>query len=74
MVKSGKIEKVNRVRLIRDGVIKFDGELAGLKRVKDDAKEVREGFECGITLKNYNDVNEGDRIEAYTVEKIARTL
>ncbi len=74
MVKSGKVERTNKARLIRDGVIKFEGDMAGLRRMKDDAKEVREGFECGITLKNYNDINEGDRIETYMVEKIARTL
>jgi translation initiation factor IF-2 len=74
MVKSGTVQRTQKARLIRDGVIKFDGEIAGLRRLKDDVKEVREGFECGITLKNYNDINEGDRIETYSIEKIARTL
>jgi translation initiation factor IF-2 len=73
-VAKGKIERSHRVRLIRDGVIKHDGEIASLKRLKDDAKEVREGFECGLVIKNFNDIQEGDRIEAYTIEKVARTL
>jgi translation initiation factor IF-2 len=73
-VQKGKLERGNKVRLIRDGVIKFEGDMASLKRMKDDAKEVREGFECGVVLKNFQDIQEGDRLEAYTVEKIARTL
>jgi translation initiation factor IF-2 len=73
-VQKGKLERSNKVRLIRDGVIKFEGEIASLKRLKDDVKEVREGLECGVVLKNYNDIQEGDRLEAYTVEKVARTL
>jgi translation initiation factor IF-2 len=73
-VAKGKLDRANRIRLIRDGVIKHEGEIASLKRMKDDVKEVREGFECGLVIKNYNDIQEGDRIEAYTVEKVARTL
>ena len=52
----------------------YDGELSSLKRFKDDAKEVREGFECGIGIANFNDIKVGDVIECYTVEQVARTL
>ncbi len=74
MVTKGKVERTNKIKLIRDGVIVHVGDIASLKRFKDDAKEVREGFECGVTIKGYNDVKEGDKIEAFAVEKVARTL
>jgi translation initiation factor IF-2 len=70
----GVIDRKGRARLIRDGIVAYDGELASLKRFKDDVKEVREGFECGIGIANYNDVKVGDIIECYTVEEFARTL
>ena len=60
--------------LIRDGIVVYDGEISSLKRFKDDAKEVREGFECGIGIANFNDIKVGDIIEAYSVEEVARTL
>jgi translation initiation factor IF-2 len=62
------------VRLVRDGVIVYDGKIGSLRRFKDDAAEVREGFECGIGLENYQDVKEGDIIEAYEVEEFARSI
>jgi translation initiation factor IF-2 len=62
------------VRLIRDGVEIYDGNIASLKRFKDDVKEVREGFECGISIENYNDLKAGDVIECYRTEEFARTL
>jgi translation initiation factor IF-2 len=62
------------VRIIREGVEVFDGTLNSLKRFKDDVKEVREGFECGIVVDNYNDLKVGDVIECYRTEEFARTL
>lgn len=73
-VLSGSIERNNRVRLIRDQKILNDYSLASLKRVKDDAKEVREGMECGIRLDNFNDIKEGDLLEAYRIEEVKRTI
>jgi len=73
-VLSGTIERNNRVRLIRDQKILNDYALASLKRVKDDVKEVREGMECGIRLDNFNDVKEGDLLEAYRIEEVKRTI
>ena len=65
MVRNGIITRDDKVRLIRDGVLVHEGKLASLKRVKDDAKEVREGFECGLVVKGYNDIKVGDFIESY---------
>ncbi len=73
-VRSGVIPRTARVRLIRDGVEVYDGTLASLKRFKEDVREVREGFECGIGVENFNDVKAGDLIEAYRVEEVARSL
>ncbi len=74
VVTEGVVQRSARVRLLRDNVVVYDGELASLKRFKDDAKEVREGFECGLSIANYNDVKEGDVLEFYTLEEVARTL
>ncbi len=71
-VTDGKITRDSGIRLIRDGVVIFEGEIDALKRFKDDAKEVSQGYECGITIKNFNDVKEGDIIEAYIMEEIER--
>jgi translation initiation factor IF-2 len=73
-VRSGVISRGTRVRVIRDGVEIFDGTLASLKRFKDDVREVREGFECGLSVENYNDIKVGDVIECYRTEEVARTL
>jgi translation initiation factor IF-2 len=73
-VLSGTVERNSRVRIIRDNRIIGDYALDTLKREKDDAREVREGYECGIKLAGYNDVKEGDVLEAYRVEEVARTL
>ncbi|MBQ2945993.1 MAG: translation initiation factor IF-2 [Clostridia bacterium] len=70
MVKDGKIQRNSLVRLLRDNIVVFDGKLASLKRFKDDAKEVAEGYECGIGLENFNDIKEGDVIEAYIMQEI----
>jgi len=73
-VTSGKITRGSRVRLLRDGVVIFDGQLASLKRFKDDIREVTTGYECGIALENFNDIKIGDLIEAYVIEEKAGTL
>jgi translation initiation factor IF-2 len=71
-VTDGKITRDSGIRLIRNGVVIFEGNIDALKRFKDDAKEVAQGYECGITIKNFNDVKEGDIIEAYVMEEIER--
>ncbi|MCL2103011.1 MAG: translation initiation factor IF-2, partial [Syntrophorhabdaceae bacterium] len=71
---SGKITRNSNVRLLRDNVVIYDGKLSSLKRFKDDVKEVTEGYECGLGIENYNDIQLGDQIEAYVIEKIAGTL
>ncbi|MCH2460971.1 MAG: translation initiation factor IF-2, partial [Gemmatimonadetes bacterium] len=73
-VSEGRIDRKGRARLIRDGIVVYDGDMGSLKRFKDDVKEVRESFECGIGIANFNDVKVGDVIECYTVEEVARTL
>ena len=71
-VTEGKITRDSGVRVIRDHIVIFEGELDTLKRFKDDAKEVARGYECGITIKNFNDIQEGDVIEAYIMEEVKR--
>ncbi len=79
-VLDGRIKRDNKIRLIRDGIVVYptgegaNAELGSLKRYKDDAKEVLSGMECGLTIKNYNDIKAGDIIEAYEVEEVKRTL
>jgi translation initiation factor IF-2 len=73
-VRSGVIPRTARARVIRNGVEVYDGTLASLKRFKDDVREVREGFECGIGIENFNDIKVGDLIESYRIEEIARSL
>jgi translation initiation factor IF-2 len=74
IVRSGVIQRTARARVVRDGAIVYTGDLSSLKRFKDDAKEVREGQECGIGIENFNDIKVGDRIEAFRTEEIKRTL
>lgn len=74
MITDGKVFRDNMVRLIRDGVVVYTGELAALKRFKDDVKEVNRGFECGMQIKNYNDIRIGDIIECYTEVEVKRKL
>ena len=69
-VTDGKVTRDSSVRLIRNGIVIFEGEIDSLKRFKDDVKEVSQGYECGITIKNFNDIKEGDIIEAYIMEEI----
>ena len=71
-VTEGKITRDSGVRIIREGIVVFEGDLDSLKRFKDDAKEVARGYECGITIKNFNDIKEGDIIEAFIMEEIKR--
>ncbi|MCU1265310.1 MAG: translation initiation factor [Acidobacteria bacterium] len=73
MVVNGLIRRTARARLIRDGVVSWEGNIASLRRFKEDVSEVREGYECGIGLENFNDMKVGDQIEAYIVEKVAAT-
>jgi translation initiation factor IF-2 len=74
MVTSGFVNRSAHFRLLRNNVVVYTGELDSLKRMKDDVREVREGFECGIKLKNYNDISVGDQLEFFEIKEIARTL
>lgn len=74
IVRDGKIVRNSKVRLIRDGIVVFTGELESLKRFKDDVKEVAKGYECGLNIQNYNDLKEGDFIEAFEQVEVAKTL
>jgi translation initiation factor IF-2 len=73
MVVDGIMKRNARARLIRDGVVSWEGNIASLRRFKEDASEVREGFECGIGLENFNDIKLGDQIECYVIERVAAT-
>ena len=72
MVQDGKMQRNCDVRLLRDNVVVYEGHLASLKRFKDDVKEVASGFECGLSLENFNDIKVGDVVEAYTQEEVKR--
>jgi translation initiation factor IF-2 len=74
MVTSGKIFRNSQIRLIRDGVVVYTGELASLKRFKDDVKEVSKGYDCGLQIKNYNDIREGDIVEAFQEVAVKKKL
>jgi translation initiation factor IF-2 len=74
MVIDGTLHRNNPIRVLRDDVVIYEGELESLRRFKDDVTEVRNGMECGIGVKNYNDVRPGDKIEVYEVKEYARTL
>ncbi|QWE17222.1 translation initiation factor IF-2 [Polynucleobacter sp. AP-Nino-20-G2] len=74
LVTDGVVKRTSSVRLLRDNVVIWTGELDSLKRFKDDAKEVRAGVECGLSLKGYNDIKEGDQLEVFEVTEVARTL
>ena len=69
-ITNGLITRNSDVRLIRDSIVVYEGKLSSLKRFKDDVKEVKNGYECGLTIENYNDIKEGDRIEAFIMEKV----
>lgn len=74
IVREGTVTRNTKVRIIRDGIVIFTGELGSLKRFKDDVKEVKSGFECGLNIKNYNDIKEGDFIEGFEVVEVKKTL
>jgi translation initiation factor IF-2 len=74
MVTSGKIFRNSKIRLIRDGVVVFTGELSSLKRFKDDVKEVAKGYDCGLQIKNYNDIQVDDIVEAFQEVAVKKKL
>jgi translation initiation factor IF-2 len=73
-VLDGKMQRNSQVRLLRDNIVIYEGKMASLRRFKDDVKDVAAGYECGISLENYNDIKIGDVIESFEIEKIAATL
>ena len=70
----GLIKRESKLRVLRDNIVIYDGELSSLKRFKDDVKEVKSNFECGLSIKNFNDLKEGDTLEPYEIVKVARKL
>jgi translation initiation factor IF-2 len=74
MVRDGMIKRSAKARLLRDGVVVYTGEIKSVRRQKDDVKEVKEGFECGLSLENYQDIHEGDIVECFELKEIARQL
>ena len=74
MVLDGLVRRGASARLLRDNVVIWTGELSSLKRFKDDVREVKAGFECGLSLKGYDDIKEGDQLEIFEVQEVARTL
>ena len=74
MVREGKLKRSSKVRLIRDGIVRYTGELGSLKRFKDDAKEVTSGYDCGLSITGYNDIKVGDMVEAFEEVEVNRTL
>ncbi|MEQ9307799.1 MAG: translation initiation factor IF-2, partial [Marinoscillum sp.] len=73
-VTEGTVKRSNKVRLIRDGIVVYEGEINQLKRFKDDVAEVKQSYECGVSIKNFNDIKEGDIIEGFTEKEVKRTL
>ena len=73
-VLDGKIVRDSKARIIRDGIVIFDGSLGSLRRFKEDVKEVTKGFECGLNIEKFNDLKEGDIVEAYNIVEIAKKL
>ena len=71
-VTDGEITRTSQVRIVRDGIVIYEGTLASLKRFKDDVKEVKAGFECGLVFEKYNDVKEGDQVESFVMEEVPR--
>jgi translation initiation factor IF-2 len=74
MVMNGKIFRNSKIRIIRDGIVVHDGVLSSLKRFKDDVREVAKGYDCGLQIKNYNDIVEGDSVEAYQEVAVKKKL
>jgi translation initiation factor IF-2 len=73
-VRDGKIKRSSKIRIIRDGIVVYSGDLGSLKRFKDDVKEVAAGYECGLNIEKFNDIKMGDVIEAYEEVEVKRTL
>ena len=71
-ITDGIIKNGDKVRLVRDGIVVYDGSIASLQRGKDKANEVKKGIECGITIENFSDIKEGDKLEAYALEEVKR--
>jgi translation initiation factor IF-2 len=71
-ITDGKVQRNAAIRLVRDGIVVHEGKIASLRRFKDDVREVAQGYECGIGIDNFNDLKEGDVIEAFTMEEIRR--
>jgi translation initiation factor IF-2 len=74
LVTDGVVKRTSSVRLLRNNIVVWTGEIDSLKRFKDDVKEVRAGLECGLSLKNYNDIQVGDTLEVFEIQEVARTL
>jgi len=74
VVRNGIMKRSARIRVIRDGVDVYTGELASLKRFKEDVREVKEGLECGLAVENFNDIKIGDTVQAFSIEHVARSL
>jgi translation initiation factor IF-2 len=74
IVRDGKISRNNKVRVIREGIVIFTGELGSLKRFKDDQRDVSNGYECGMNINNYNDIKAGDFIESFKMVEVAKKL
>ena len=73
-MRDGKVKRTSKVRVIRDGIVIYTGELGSLKRFKDDVKEVISGYDCGLSVQGYNDIREGDIIEAFEEVEVKKTL
>ncbi len=73
-MRDGKVKRSNKVRLIRDGIVVYTGELESLKRFKEDVREVTTGYECGLNIRNFNDIKVGDTVEAYEEVEVRKTL
>ena len=71
-VTDGSVSRNNSVRIVRDGIVIYEGQIESLKRFKDDAKEVAAGFECGMSVEKFNDIKEGDVFESFTMEEVER--
>jgi translation initiation factor IF-2 len=74
IVRDGKISRTSKIRVIRDGIVIYSGTLGSLKRFKEDVKEVKNGYECGLNIENFNDIKIGDNIEAYIEVEVAKQL
>src|SRR5690554_2938462 len=74
MVRDGKVKRSSKIRLIRDGIVVYTGELESLKRFKEDVREVTAGYECGLNIRNFNDIKVGDIVEAYEETEVRKTL